>query len=256
MRSKYLILSVVALAGLLQQSKASINLGSADSFAVLGASTVTSTGNTVLNGNLGLYAGTSITGFPPGIVNGTIHDTDTVAGQAQADALTAYNNLAGATSTENLSGQDLGGKTLLPGVYTFNSSAQLTGALTLSGAGDYIFQINSTLTTASASSIILESGALASDVFWQVGSSATLGTTTSFYGSILAEASISLDDGANILSGRALALTGAVTLIDNDINVPSAVTSVPEPATLISGVMLLLPFGAKLRSMMRRNQSA
>jgi hypothetical protein len=100
------------------------------------------------------------------------------------------------------------------------------------------------------------SGAQASDVFWQVGSSVTLGTTTSFYGSILAEDNISLDDGADILSGRALALTGAVKLIDNDINVPTVVTSVPEPATLISGVMLLLPFGARLRSMMRRNQSA
>jgi hypothetical protein len=198
-----LILSVVALTGLLQQSKASINLGSADSFAVMGASTVTSTGETVLNGNLGLYAGTSITGFPPGtVVNGAIHDTDGVAQQAQADALTAYTSLKNATGAVNLSGDTLGNggvtlpvPTLGPGVYSFSSSAQLTGALTLNGPGEYIFQIYSTLTTASASSIILENGASASDVFWQVGSSATLGTTTSFYGSILAEDSISLDTG-------------------------------------------------------------
>ncbi len=169
----------------------------------MGASTVTSTGETVLNGNLGLYAGTSITGFPPGtVVNGAIHDTDGVAQQAQADALTAYTSLKNATGAVNLSGDTLGNggvtlpvPTLGPGVYSFSSSAQLTGALTLNGPGEYIFQIYSTLTTASASSIILENGASASDVFWQVGSSATLGTTTSFYGSILAEDSISLDTG-------------------------------------------------------------
>ena len=160
MKSNCLILSAfVALAGFLPQSKAAYSLGSADSFAVLGSSTVTSTGNTVLNGNLGVSPGTSITGFySPGIVNGTIYDNDTVAAQAQADALTAYNTLAGEAPNQNLTGQDLGALTLLPGVYFFSSSAQLTGTLTLSGAGDFVFQIGSTLTTASSSSVNLING--------------------------------------------------------------------------------------------------
>ena len=198
MKSKRLILSaLVALAGFLPQSKASILL-SADSFGVLGASTVTSTGNTVVNGNLGLYPGTSITGFGPGIVHGTIHDTDAVAQQAQADALTAYNILAGETVSQNgtLTGQDLGGMTLTPGVYFFSAVAQLTGILTLDAQGDsnarFDFQIGSTLTTAGSSSIVLTNGAQADNVFWQVGSSATLGADTSFDGSILADQSITL----------------------------------------------------------------
>jgi type VI secretion system secreted protein VgrG len=233
MKSKCLILSAfVALAGFLPQSKADV-LGSADSFAVLGGSTVTSTGDTILNGNLGLSPGTAITGFyPPGIVNGTIHNTDTVAGQAQADALSAYGILAGELFNTDLTGQDLGTLVLTPGVYFFSSSAQLTGTLTLNGNGDsnarFDFQIGSTLTTASSSSILLINGAQAGNVFWQVGSSATLGTDTSFDGSILADQSITLNAGAN-MDGRALALNAAVTLDDNVITVP---TEVPEPGSL------------------------
>jgi type VI secretion system secreted protein VgrG len=196
MKSKRLILSaLVALAGFLPQSKAALTLGSADSFGVLGASTVTSTGNTVVNGNLGVSPGTSITGFyPPGIVNGVIHNNDAVAAQAQADALTAYNVLAGEAINQSLTGQDLGLHTLTPGVYKFDSSAQLTGKLTLDAQGDpnaiFVFQIGSTLTTASSSSVLLIGSAQAANVFWQVGSSATLGTGTQFSGSILADASI------------------------------------------------------------------
>jgi type VI secretion system secreted protein VgrG len=124
-----------------------------------------------------------------------------------------------------LSGQDLGSRTLTSGVYSFSSSAQLTGILTLSGSGDYIFQIDSTLTTAGSSSILLVNGAQAGNVFWQVGSSATLGTGTSFQGSILADSSITFDTGAS-MSGPALALTGAVILDDNSITI----TAVPEAA--------------------------
>jgi type VI secretion system secreted protein VgrG len=134
--------------------------------------------------------------------------------------------------TQDLTGQDLGTLTLTPGVYNFNSSAQLTGALTLSGTGDFVFQIGSTLTTASGSSVLTIGGADAGNVFWQVGSSATLGTTTAFKGSIVALTSITLDTGATIMDGRALARNGAVTLDSNIINVP-------EPATLC-----LLGFGA------------
>ena len=249
MKSKCLILSaIVALAGFLPQGKAQGTLGSADSFAVLGGSTVTSAGNTIITGDLGVSPGTSITGFfsvdgGPGIVNGTIHDNDTVAAQAEADALTAYNNLAGEPVNTVLTGQDLGTLLLTPGVYFFSSSAQLTGTLTLSGNGYFVFQIGSTLTTASSSSILLINGAQADDVFWQVGSSATLGTDTSFDGSILADASITLNTGAS-LDGRALALNGAVTLDDNVITAP---TEVPEPGSLWLSAFCASVFGAGQR---------
>jgi hypothetical protein len=190
-------------------------LGSASSFAVLGGSTVTSTGLSVLTGDLGVSPGTAITGFGPGVVIGTIHAGDAVAAQAQSDLTTAYNALAGLACETNLTGQDLGGKTLAPGVYCFSSSAQLTGTLVLDARGDanavFIFQIASTLTTATNSSVVMINGGRVCNVFWQVGSSATLGTGTVFAGSILAYASITLTTGVS-LSGRALARTGAVTM--------------------------------------------
>jgi Ice-binding-like/Domain of unknown function DUF11 len=195
------------------------SLGSAQSFAVLGGSTVTNTGLTVVTGDLGVSPGTSVTGFPPGIViGGSIHSADAVAAQAQTDLTTAYNNLVGAPCTTNLTGQDLGGLTLTPGVYCFNSTAQLTGNLTLDAQGSanavFVFQIGSALTTAASSSVQVINGGTNCNVFWQVGSSATLGAGTAFVGNILALASITLTAGANV-SGRVLARNGAVTMDTN-----------------------------------------
>lgn len=231
-----------------------VNLGTADAFAVLAGSTVTNTGPTVVFGNLGVSAGSAITGFPPGIINGAMHDNDAVAGLAQNDLTTAYNFAAGETVTQDLTGQDLGGLTLLPGVYFFMSSAQLTGTLTLNNLGNpnavFVFQIGSTLTTASNSSVVfINSGGDAGDsVFWQVGSSAALGTTTSFAGNILALTSITLNTGANITCGRALARNGAVTMDTNHVSIDregceTVVGSVPEPGTAtLLGAGLFLGF--------------
>jgi len=161
-------------------------LNSANSFGVLGASTVTNTGPSVVGQDLGVSPGTAITGFPPGIVLGTIHDSDAVAAQAQADALTGYNFLAGLALTQTLTGQDLGGLTLDPGVYFFASSAQMTGQLTVDFQGMnnalIVFQIGSTLTTASASSVLVINPGTNDQVYWQVGSSATLGQPLPFMG--------------------------------------------------------------------------
>jgi hypothetical protein len=206
-------------------AQANVPLGTAGNFGVLGGSAATNTGATTITGNLGVSPGTSISGFPPGIVtDGTIEPGDgAVATTAQNDLTTAYNDAAGEGSTANLTGQNLGGLTLGPGVYTFNSSAQLTGTLTLSGTGFYIFQIASTLTTASASAVVAINGADAANIFWQVGSSATLGTGTSFIGNILALASITSNTGV-MMAGRLLARTGAVTLDDTTLNFPPATT--------------------------------
>jgi hypothetical protein len=195
-------------------------------FAVLGASTVTNTGPTNVTGNLGVSPGTVVTGFPPGVVvpPGTIHAGDAVAAQAQSDLTTAYNLYIGIPCTVDLTGQDLGGLTLTPGVYCFSTSAQLTGNLTLNALGNpnalFIFKIGSTLTTASGSGVAFINSARSDNVFWQVGASATLGTTTNFKGNIMAQASITLNTGA-VIEGRALARTGAVTLDSNAITLPA-----------------------------------
>lgn len=227
------------------------SLGTATSFAVLAGSTATNTGLTTVAGDLGVSPGTAITGFPPGVVvpPATIHAADAVALQAQSDVTTAYNNAAGQACDVNLTGQDLGGLTLTPGVYCFPStSAQLTGALTLDGGGDpaavFIFQTGSTITTASNASVLLINGASDCNVFWQIGSSATLGTGTAFIGNILALTSITLNTNASLL-GRALAQNGAVTMDANSISslctlaaptntptIPIATdTSTPDPLT-------------------------
>lgn len=257
--------SVLASAGLValltvspELTAQNVFLGSASNFAVLGATpNVTNTGPTVVSGDVGVWPAASITGFPPGLVLGTTHFGDAIAQQAQTDLTTAYNDAAGrpCPALNNLTGLVLGSGgtvlTLMPGVYCFSSTAQLTGNLVLNGAGVYIFQVGSGLTTASGSSITLTNGAEACGVWFQVTSSATLGTTTSLVGNILALASITLNTGANV-NGRVLARTGTVTLDSNNVSacaggpgpgVPAPLSSIGIPALgrpglVIFGVLL------------------
>jgi type VI secretion system secreted protein VgrG len=236
-------------------------LGTANSFAVLGASTVTNTGSSVLSGNVGVSPGTSITGFPPGtVINGTIDANDGAAIQGEADALSGFNSLNGKAVTQTLTGQDLGGLTLTPEVYFFASSAQLTGPLTLNFQGlnnvSFVFQTGSTLTTASGSSVNSINVGTNDSIYWAIGSSATLGTTTEFEGYLIANQSITMTTGATIQCGSAIALNGAVTLDSNVIGngcstgdgsgsgTPSAV---PEPGTFAMFATGLLGAGRAIR---------
>jgi Ice-binding-like len=228
---------------------AQISLGpTIGTFGVIAGSTVTNSGPTVVLGNLGVSPGSAITGFTgippggPGLVSGQIHSADGFALQAQNELTAAYNAAAGAASTATKAG-DLGGQTLFAGVYTSSSSLGITGTLTLDAQGNpnaqFIFQIASTLTTATSSNVVLINGAQASNVFWQVGSSATLGTTSTFAGNILALSSISLGTGA-VLQGRALARNGAVTLLSNTINTPAGPGGPPPPLVTPAPSSLIL----------------
>jgi len=220
--------------------QAPVPLGSADTFAVLAGSTVTSTGGTTVNGDLGLSPGTAVTGFPPGVVNGAIHAGDAIAAQAQLDLTSAYNDAAGRTVGAITVAGNLGGQTLTPGLYKSTSSLEISsGDLTLDAQGDanavFIFQMGSTLTTTAGRQVILSGGAQAANIVWQVGSSATLGTTSGFKGNILALTSITVTTGATV-EGRLLARNGAVTLDANTITIPTATSSVVlQSAAAVTG---------------------
>lgn len=220
-------------------------LGTAADFSILAGSAVSNTGGSVVTGNLGIWPATAsaVTGFPPGTLSGTLHAGDAVALQAQSDLTVAYVSAAGQACGTVLTGTDLGGRTLTPGVYCFSSSAQLTGTLTLDAQGNpdavFIFQIGTTLTTAGGARVRLINAANGCRVFWQVGSSATLGTATAFSGNILALTSITLTNGASV-SGRVLARNGAVTLDYNAVGgcIPGACPVIElVPATLPQGVL-------------------
>jgi hypothetical protein len=238
-------LAGVALGGLLLCASATAQvapvLGQAGSFGVLGGSALTNTGPSVLFGDVGVSPGTAVSGFPPGVFSGTLHVADAVALQAQSDLVTAYNVAAGQAFGSDLTDQDLGGMVLGAGVYRFSSSAQLTGTLTLDAAGDpnavFIFQIGSTLTTASDARVEVINGGAGCNVFWQVGSSATLGTTTRFVGNILALTSITLNTGASV-AGRLLARNGAVTLDNNTVAACGAAVGTACPVLALQPLTL------------------
>jgi hypothetical protein len=199
-----------------------VSLAGAAGLAVLAGSTITNTGATNITGDLGLSPGSSVGGFPPGILNGVQHINDDISNQAKLDLTEAYNDAAGRTSTDmvRLSG-NLGGLTLTPGLYKSTSSLAISsGDLTFDAKGNadavFIIQIATTLTVTSARKVILSGGALASNIFWQVGSSATFGTTSVFKGTVMAMQSITFNTGAT-LDGKALARTGAVTMAGNVI---------------------------------------
>jgi ice-binding like protein len=223
---------------------AAVNLSNATSFAVLGATTVTNTGSTTITGDVGLDPGSSITGFPPGSFTGTEHISDAVSVLAQTATTAA--SVDASTRTPIVPGTyaDLTGDTLTSGVYNATSSMALNGVLILNGQNDpnsvWIFQAGSTLITGSSASVVFENGAQACNVFWQVTSSATLGTSTDFSGTIIATQSVTLDTGATLL-GRALAMNGAVTMDSNTIAVPTCAALPPAPTTTVAPTTTTAP---------------
>ncbi len=225
-----LAIAIACAAAPVAVQASTVDLATAKAFVVIAGATVTNTGPSVLNGDLGVSPGTALVGFgPPAVVNGATHATDAVAAKAQLDLTTAYDTAAAqpVSGANDLSNTDLGNRTLKAGAYKFTSSAQLTGPLTLDAEGDanaqFVFEITSALTTASASSVVLLNGANPCNVYWQVGSSATLGSTTAFQGNLMALSSISLNNGATVI-GRVLARNGQVSLINNVLDATRCTT--------------------------------
>jgi cell division septation protein DedD len=227
------VLAIVMFATGAEAAATAVPLGTAKRFAVLTGAGITNTGATTITGDIGTYPTTSITGTQTLTLNGTNHGGDAVTQQAKVDLITAYDDAAGQGPTNPIAGGQLGGRMLRSGVYTSPSSLALTGVLTLDGRGNpeavFIFQAGAKLTTASASDINLINGAQSCSVFWQIGSSATLGTGSHFQGTILAKTSITATTGA-VVRGRLLARNGAVTLDANTITRPRcAPTAAPTP---------------------------
>jgi hypothetical protein len=230
-----ILVLALALAAPAAAQAAPVNLATVNPFVALAGTTVTNTGSSVLNGDLGVAPGTALTGFGlPAVVNGATHENDAVAAQAQSDLTNAYNVAAGqpVSPADDLSGTNLGNRTLTAGAYRYTSGALLNGPLTLDAQGDpnaqFVFLIGAELTTGSASSVVLVNGASPCNVYWQVGSSATLGTTTAFEGNLMALTSISLDNGASVI-GRMLARNGQISLIDNVLTRPLCATETTTP---------------------------
>lgn len=228
-----------------QAADPKVGLGTATEFAVLAGTTVTNTGLSVISGDLGLSPGSSVTGFPPGLLLGTLHISNAVALQAKKDLTTAYNDAAGRPMKTDVTGKDLAGMTLTPGVYEASKAMALTGALTLNAQGNpasvFIFKAGSTLITGPNSSVKFINGGSSCNVFWQVGSSATLNTATQFIGTIMAHTSATLGTTAR-LEGRVLAMTGAVTLHSNVITSPQCDTpTATDSATPTDGVPATSP---------------
>ena len=206
-----------------------INLGTSSNFAILTGSTVTNSGYSLISGDLGISPGSAVTGFPPGTLNGTQYLNDAIALQAQRDLLAAYNDAAGRALLTTLA-TELGGMTVTQGVHNSASGTfEITGILTLDGQGDpnavFIFQMATTIITASRSHVNLIGGAQASNVYWQVGSSATLGSSSGFIGNILAYTSVTIGAGVSV-NGRALAQNGAVTLDTDTITVANGASAI------------------------------
>jgi type VI secretion system secreted protein VgrG len=226
------VLGLLTLVGGAAAASSAVPLGTAGNFAVLAGSGITNTGPTTLNGDFGTYPTTTIVGAASITVTGANHAGDAVTQQAKTDLLTAYNNAAGQGPTSPIAA-DLGGRTLTAGVYNSSSSIGLTGALTLDGGGNpnavFVFQAGSTLTTASGSIVNLINGAQSCNVFWQIGSSATLGTGSTFRGSILASVSITVTTGTTV-DGRVLARDGAVTLDTDKIIKPTCAAAATTTA--------------------------
>jgi hypothetical protein len=224
--------TLLGLVGGAGAAATAVPLGTANSFAVLAGAAITNTGPTTVTGDLGTYPTTTMTGTGSLTVNGTNHAGDAVTQGAKTDLVTAYNTAAGEGPTSPIAA-DLGGRTLTPGVYKSASSIGLTGTLTLNAKGNpnavFVFRAGSTLTTASASKVKMINGAQSCHVFWQVGSSATLGTGSSFRGTILALSSITVTTGVTV-NGRVLARNGAVTLDTDTITKPSCAATTTAAA--------------------------